>query len=152
MAQLGIYRQYPIPGVMCICAIAAGVLMLAGRKSASGQTWFAALVLLTVAAAASMDDKLILAAGLLLAAFPPPGLASNRAPSFLPESFRMPVLNLVSVVLELLYAISSFSIMEQRYRSTTKAACSPAAGKRSPPLTPRAWWPSPWLWPPGRCC
>ena len=116
VAQLGIYRQYPIPGVMCICAIAAGVLMLAGRKSASGQTWFAALVLLTVAAAASMDDKLILAAGLLLTALSAAGFGFNRAPGFLPESFRMPVLNLVSVVLELLHAISSFSIMEQRYR------------------------------------
>lgn len=115
-AQLGIYRQYPIPGVMCICAIAAGVLMLAGRKSASGQTWIAALVLLAVAAAASMDDKLILAFGLLLTALSAAGFGFNRAPGFLPESFRMPVLNLVSVVLELLYAISSFSIMEQEYR------------------------------------
>ena len=116
VAQLGAYRQYPIPGIMCICAIAAGVLMLAGRKIASGQTWFAALVLLTVAAASSMDDKLILTFGLLLTALSAAGFGFNRAPGFLPESFRMPVLNLVSVVLELLYAISSFSIMEQEYR------------------------------------
>lgn len=115
-AQLGTYRQYPLPGIMCICAIAAGVLMLAGRKGASHQTWIAALVLLTVASAASMDDKLILAFGLLLTALSAAGFGFNRAPGFLPESFRMPVLNLVSVVLELLYAISSFSIMEQEYR------------------------------------
>ena len=114
VAQLGTYRQYPIPGILCICAIAAGVLMLAGRKG--GQTWFAALVLLTVATAASMDAKLLLAIGLLLTALSAAGFGFNRAPGFLPESFRMPVLNLVSVVLELLYAISSFSIMEQEYR------------------------------------
>lgn len=114
MAQLGTYRQYPMPGILCICAIAAGVLMLAGRKG--GQTWFVALVLLTVATAASMDAKLLLASGLLLTALSAAGFSFNRAPGFLPESFRMPVLNLVSVVLELLYATSSFSIMEQEYR------------------------------------
>lgn len=114
VAQLGTYRQYPMSGFLSICAIAAGILLLAGKKS--GQTWLATLVLLTVAAAASMDAQLLLAVGLLLTALSAAGFGFNRAPGFLPESFRMPVLNLVSVVLELLYAISSFSIMEQEYR------------------------------------
>ena len=88
----------------CLLTVAGGVLLLTARGRKTGCAVGGVLALLS--AAVTMNRPLLLAA-VALWAVSVAGVSWNKAPGFLPEKLRMPVLNLICVVLAAVSGLQS---------------------------------------------
>lgn len=88
----------------CLLTVAGGVLLLTARERKAGCAVGGALALF---GAAVTMNRLLLLAAIALWEVSVVGTSWNKAPGFLPEKFRMPVLNLISVVLAAVSGLQS---------------------------------------------
>lgn len=88
----------------CLLTVAGGVLLLTARGRKAGCAVGGALALF--GAAVTMNRPLLLAA-VVFWVISVVGTSWNKAPGFLPEKFRMPVLNLICVVLAAVSGLQS---------------------------------------------
>lgn len=88
----------------CLLTVAGGVLLLTARERKAGCAVGGALALF--GAAVTMNRPLLLAA-VAFWVISVVGTSWNKAPGFLPEKFRMPVLNLICVVLAAVSGLQS---------------------------------------------
>ena len=95
----------------CLLAVAGGVLLLTARGRKTGCAVGGALALLC--AAVTMNRPLLLAA-VALWVVSVAGVSWNKAPGFLPEKVRMPVLNLICVVLTAVSGLQSLPAVKYR--------------------------------------
>lgn len=95
----------------CLLAVAGGVLLLTARERKVGCAVGGALALLS--AAVTMNRPLLLAA-VALWVVSVAGVSWNKAPGFLPEKVRMPVLNLICVALTVISGLQSLPAVKYR--------------------------------------
>lgn len=88
----------------CLLTVVGGVLLLTARERKAGCAVGGALALF--GAAVTMNRPLLLAA-VAFWVISVVGTSWNKAPGFLPEKFRMPVLNLICVVLAAVSGLQS---------------------------------------------
>ena len=88
----------------CLLTVAGGVLLLTARERKAGCAVGGALALF---GAAVTMNRLLLLAAIALWVVSVVGTSWNKAPGFLPEKFRMPVLNLIGVVLAAVSGLQS---------------------------------------------
>lgn len=88
----------------CLLTVAGGVLILTARERKAGCAAGGAIALF--GAAVTMNRPLLLAA-VVFWVISVVGTSWNKAPGFLPEKFRMPVLNLICVVLTAVSGLQS---------------------------------------------
>ena len=88
----------------CLLTVAGGILLLTARERKAGCAVGGALALF---GAAVTMNRLLLLAVIALWVVSVVGTSWNKAPGFLPEKFRMPVLNLIGVVLAAVSGLQS---------------------------------------------